>query len=178
MPRLMATMSGFIRVCALAACADLPFGPVKYSNGLLTGTNGMTLYTFDKDVEGSGKSVCNGPCATNWPPLRRVPTAKRWRLDRDYARRRLQAMGIQRQAALFLVQRSETGRHHGRWFQQRVARGQARAAAADGQHESVVEGRDRDFVQHIPRLRRYARALTGDRDEPMTWYRTPRARAR
>jgi len=26
-----------------------------------------------------------------------------------------------------------------------------------------VEGRDRDFVQHIPRLRRYARALTGDR---------------
>ncbi|HEX3171850.1 MAG TPA: RNA polymerase sigma factor [Burkholderiales bacterium] len=26
-----------------------------------------------------------------------------------------------------------------------------------------MEGRDRDFVQHIPRLRRYARALTGDR---------------
>jgi len=69
MPRLMATINGFILVFALAACADLPFGPVKYTNGLLTGTNGMTLYTFDKDVEGSGKSVCNGPCATNWPPL-------------------------------------------------------------------------------------------------------------
>jgi RNA polymerase sigma-70 factor (ECF subfamily) len=26
-----------------------------------------------------------------------------------------------------------------------------------------VNGRERDFVQHIPRLRRYARALTGDR---------------
>ena len=26
-----------------------------------------------------------------------------------------------------------------------------------------MHGRDRDFVQHIPRLRRYARALTGDR---------------
>jgi RNA polymerase sigma-70 factor (ECF subfamily) len=26
-----------------------------------------------------------------------------------------------------------------------------------------MNGRDRDFVQHIPRLRRYARALTGDR---------------
>ncbi len=26
-----------------------------------------------------------------------------------------------------------------------------------------VNGRDRDFIQHIPRLRRYARALTGDR---------------
>jgi predicted lipoprotein with Yx(FWY)xxD motif len=30
---------------------------------------GMTLYTFDKDATGSGKSVCNGPCAKNWPPL-------------------------------------------------------------------------------------------------------------
>jgi predicted lipoprotein with Yx(FWY)xxD motif len=29
----------------------------------------MTLYTFDRDVAGSGKSVCNGACATNWPPL-------------------------------------------------------------------------------------------------------------
>jgi predicted lipoprotein with Yx(FWY)xxD motif len=29
----------------------------------------MTLYTFDRDTTGSGKSVCNGPCATNWPPL-------------------------------------------------------------------------------------------------------------
>ena len=29
----------------------------------------MTLYTFAKDTAGSGKSMCNGPCATNWPPL-------------------------------------------------------------------------------------------------------------
>src|SRR5205807_1251738 len=28
---------------------------------------GMTVYTFDKDA--GGKSACNGPCATNWPPL-------------------------------------------------------------------------------------------------------------
>ncbi|MBP1181170.1 hypothetical protein [Methylobacterium sp. PvR107] len=28
---------------------------------------GMTLYTFDKDV--GGKSMCNGRCAENWPPL-------------------------------------------------------------------------------------------------------------
>jgi RNA polymerase sigma-70 factor, ECF subfamily len=27
----------------------------------------------------------------------------------------------------------------------------------------VVESRDSDFIQHLPRLRRYARALTGDR---------------
>lgn len=53
----------------LAACASAPSAPTKLSNGVLTGPNGMTLYTFDKDATGSGKSVCNGPCATNWPPL-------------------------------------------------------------------------------------------------------------
>ena len=34
---------------------------------VLTDTKGMPLYTFDKDA--GGKSACNGPCATNWPPL-------------------------------------------------------------------------------------------------------------
>ncbi|MDT4863373.1 putative secreted repeat protein [compost metagenome] len=43
--------------------------PAKTMNGMLVGPNQMTLYTFDNDVTGSGKSVCNGPCATNWPPL-------------------------------------------------------------------------------------------------------------
>lgn len=43
--------------------------PAQALNGVLTGPQKMTLYTFDKDVAGSGKSVCNGPCATNWPPL-------------------------------------------------------------------------------------------------------------
>jgi len=43
--------------------------PAKVADGVLVGANGMTLYTFDKDTAGSGKSVCNGPCATNWPPL-------------------------------------------------------------------------------------------------------------
>ena len=38
------------------------------SNGaVLADAKGMTLYTFDKDA--GGKSMCNGPCATNWPPL-------------------------------------------------------------------------------------------------------------
>ena len=34
----------------------------------LTGEDGMTLYIFQKDTQDSGKSVCNGDCATNWPP--------------------------------------------------------------------------------------------------------------
>jgi predicted lipoprotein with Yx(FWY)xxD motif len=34
----------------------------------LTGENDLTLYTFKPDVKDSGKSTCNGDCATNWPP--------------------------------------------------------------------------------------------------------------
>jgi predicted lipoprotein with Yx(FWY)xxD motif len=65
-------------VAALAGCGTMmdrggggaaPAGPAKIADGALVGTNGMTLYTFDRDVAGSGKSVCNGPCAVNWPPL-------------------------------------------------------------------------------------------------------------
>ena len=57
---------------SLAACSSYETragGPAMVSAGVLTGPGGMTLYTFDKDTAGSGKSVCNGPCATNWPPL-------------------------------------------------------------------------------------------------------------
>ena len=43
--------------------------PAMVSKGMLTDSNGMTLYTFDKDAAGSGKSVCIDACATNWPPL-------------------------------------------------------------------------------------------------------------
>ena len=32
-------------------------------------SNQMTLYTFDKDVAGSGVSNCTGGCLTNWPEL-------------------------------------------------------------------------------------------------------------
>lgn len=57
---------------SLAACAgyaNRPTAPVGLADGVLTGSNGMTLYVFDKDTAGNGKSVCNGPCASNWPPL-------------------------------------------------------------------------------------------------------------
>ena len=53
-----------VSVSALAADA-----PAKMDGGVLVAANGMTLYTFDNDKAGSGKSVCNGPCAGLWPPL-------------------------------------------------------------------------------------------------------------
>jgi predicted lipoprotein with Yx(FWY)xxD motif len=40
----------------------------------LVDAKGMTLYTFDKDA--GGKSMCNGPCADNWPPLMASADAK------------------------------------------------------------------------------------------------------
>ena len=49
---------------ALAADA-----PARFADGILVAGNGKTLYTFDNDAAGSGKSVCNGPCAALWPPL-------------------------------------------------------------------------------------------------------------
>ena len=65
-------MCARLAALTLAACAGSGMyaaAPAKVMDGALTGANGMTLYTFDKDAAGSGKSVCNGPCATNWPPL-------------------------------------------------------------------------------------------------------------
>lgn len=54
----------------LAACSTYgsrAAAPAAVADGVLVGSNGMTLYTFDKDA--AGKSACNGPCAANWPPL-------------------------------------------------------------------------------------------------------------
>lgn len=54
----------------LGALLTLPaFAQPKPADGALVGPNGMTLYTFDKDTAGNGKSACNGGCATNWPPF-------------------------------------------------------------------------------------------------------------
>lgn len=59
-----------LTAAVLGGCASVSSSsPAKVSDGVLVGANGMTLYTFDRDVASSGKSVCNGPCATNWPPL-------------------------------------------------------------------------------------------------------------
>jgi predicted lipoprotein with Yx(FWY)xxD motif len=54
--------------------ASEPDAPIKAEGGMLVGTGGMTLYTFDTDPGGAGKSACNGPCAQNWPPLAAADT--------------------------------------------------------------------------------------------------------
>ena len=64
-----ATAALSLSIVVLAGCAAMASAPVKVADGVLVGPNSMTLYTFDKDLVGSGKSTCNGPCAINWPPL-------------------------------------------------------------------------------------------------------------
>ena len=63
------TLALSLTLAVLGGCASMTSTPAKVADGVLVGPNGMTLYTFDKDVASSGKSVCNGPCATNWPPF-------------------------------------------------------------------------------------------------------------
>ena len=65
---LFAATAAFAQAAAPAKTADTPKGKA------LVDAKGMTLYTFDKDA--GGKSACNGPCATNWPPLMATADAK------------------------------------------------------------------------------------------------------
>ena len=64
----------------LSGCGSMmsaaPDTPTRTADGVLVGPNGMTLYTFARDAADSGKSACNGPCATNWPALAAPDTAK------------------------------------------------------------------------------------------------------
>ena len=68
---MMRTLAAAVVMTMLGACASMGGMPmaVKVESGMLVNSAGMTLYTFDKDVAGSGESACNGPCAVNWPPL-------------------------------------------------------------------------------------------------------------
>ncbi|HZY15278.1 MAG TPA: hypothetical protein VFE74_01540 [Ramlibacter sp.] len=66
--RLAVVLSGAVLLAAYASLASAAV-PAKVADGVFVGPNDMTLYTFDRDAVGSGKSVCNGACAVNWPPL-------------------------------------------------------------------------------------------------------------
>ena len=65
------TIAAVVLTAVLGACASMGGAPMaaKFDGGTLVSSAGMTLYTFDKDAVGSGKSTCNGPCAVNWPPI-------------------------------------------------------------------------------------------------------------
>ena len=68
--RTSAAIAAAVFICAsslaLAQMAPAKIADTTKGQALVDG-KGMTLYTFDKDT--GGKSMCNGPCADNWPPL-------------------------------------------------------------------------------------------------------------
>lgn len=70
---LLAGAAALALLAMPALAAEFLDGAVKSTDiggkMVLTDANGMTLYTFDKDTQGDGKSVCNGDCAVKWPPL-------------------------------------------------------------------------------------------------------------
>ena len=71
-----AIAASILSICVAAALAQTaPAKSADTSKGkALVDAKGMTLYTFDRDA--SGKSNCNGVCATNWPPLMAGADAK------------------------------------------------------------------------------------------------------
>ena len=73
MIRIVKYLIAAVLALAFAGCASYQTqsmgAPAKMAGGVLVNSAGMTLYTFDKDVAGSGKSACNGPCAALWPPI-------------------------------------------------------------------------------------------------------------
>lgn len=74
MKHLLKLCAAAIVAMTLAACGapDVKTSSadfVKVSNGILTSSYGKTIYTFDKDQAGSGKSECVLTCADNWPPV-------------------------------------------------------------------------------------------------------------
>jgi predicted lipoprotein with Yx(FWY)xxD motif len=61
---LTAIVTGF---GLLLAATALHAAPPEVRDGVLTDPAGMTLYVFDKDTAGSGKSACTGECLKKWP---------------------------------------------------------------------------------------------------------------
>lgn len=66
------SVPALILAFGLSACDAYADGhsaaPAVDTNGVLTNSQGMSLYTFDPDTATS--SACNGGCAKNWPPLK------------------------------------------------------------------------------------------------------------
>lgn len=72
MNKLLIMLTATLIASASALAAE---PPIKKNGDFLVNQAGMTLYTFDNDTASSGKSTCNGGCATNWPPVIAEPGA-------------------------------------------------------------------------------------------------------
>ena len=74
MSRTFAAVAALTLILTTAASAQALKTADTPKGKTFVDAKGMTLYTFDKDA--GGKSMCNGPCADNWPPLMASDGAK------------------------------------------------------------------------------------------------------
>ena len=58
-----------LALAALLSTAATAAEPLKKTDGVFVDAAGMTVYTFDKDVAGNGKSACVDACLKNWPAV-------------------------------------------------------------------------------------------------------------
>ena len=74
-----------LRLCGLLAASSAAAGAAtveakavgSIGTVLVASQNGMTVYTFTKDVKDSGKSACTGGCIDKWPALTVAPAGRR-----------------------------------------------------------------------------------------------------
>lgn len=73
--KILASAFAALLLAGTAAYAAEPEGVKVSEDGkVYTDSNGLTLYTYDKDA--AGKSNCDGDCAVKWPPLKAADDAK------------------------------------------------------------------------------------------------------
>jgi predicted lipoprotein with Yx(FWY)xxD motif len=66
---LTGKFSAFVlAVCAAAATVSVSLAQPVTGASVLTAPQGRTLYVFDNDVAGSGRSICYGACNGLHPP--------------------------------------------------------------------------------------------------------------
>jgi predicted lipoprotein with Yx(FWY)xxD motif len=75
MLKLTAAFAVIALLAGSPALAQTTMGGVKATPDGLNDAKDMPLYTFARDTE-PGKSACNGPCASAWPPLAATATDK------------------------------------------------------------------------------------------------------
>jgi predicted lipoprotein with Yx(FWY)xxD motif len=76
LPVALATTLVGLTACNTTTSHTGIHSPATVLQGRLVGPQQMTLYIFDRDITGSGKSMCNDNCAKNWPPLLAPSNAK------------------------------------------------------------------------------------------------------
>ena len=66
---MMQTTKIFCRTLTIATMTLAVCVHADTNSGYIAGKNGLTFYTYDDDVVGSGKSACEQNCIDRWPAV-------------------------------------------------------------------------------------------------------------